>query len=57
MPTVDGRGIGEIKEFPVPDAALQSGKLTLTFDRPAEAGLNWREQSRLTEIWLLKQHP
>jgi hypothetical protein len=55
LPTVDGRGIGEVKEFAVPTKALREGKLTLTFDRPSEPNLNWREQSRLTEIWLLKQ--
>jgi hypothetical protein len=54
-PTVDGRGIGEIKEFDVPAAAVATGKLLLTFDRPQEPGLNWREQSRLTEIWLIKR--
>ena len=55
LPTVDGRGIGEFKEFVVPSEALGKGKLTLTFDRPSEPNLNWREQSRLTEIWLLKR--
>ena len=55
LPTVDGCGIGEFKKFAVPAEALREGKLTLTFDRPSEPNLNWREQSRLTEIWLLKQ--
>lgn len=54
-PKVDPRGIGEIKEFEVPASALEIGKLLLTFDRPSEPGLNWREQSRLTEIWLIKR--
>jgi len=53
-PSVDGRGIGEIKEFPVPAEPVATGKLVLTFDRPDETGMNWREQSRLTEIWLIK---
>ena len=53
-PTIDGRGIGELKEFVVPAEAIATGKLVLTFDRPSEVGLNWREQSRLTEIWLIK---
>ncbi len=50
-----GRGIGEIKEFPVPRKAVQSGQITVTWDRPDEAHLNWRQQSRITEIWLLKK--
>ena len=47
--------MSEFKEFAVPTDALREGKLTLTFDRPNEPHLNWREQSRLSEIWLLKQ--
>lgn len=54
-PTIDGRGIGEMKEFPVPAAALADGELHLTFARPFEPGVNWRQQSRLTEVWLLKR--
>lgn len=53
--TTYGRGIGEIKEFPVPRKAVQSGQITVTWDRPDEPHLNWREQSRITEIWLLKK--
>jgi hypothetical protein len=54
-PTIYGRGIGEIKEFPVPGEAVRSGQITVTWDVPNEAHLNWRQQSRLTEIWLLKK--
>ncbi len=54
-PRVDGKEIGEFKEFKVPSAIIQDRKLTLTWDPPTdEAHLNWRQQSRLTEIWLLK---
>ena len=53
--TIYGRGIGEIKEFPVPRRVVQSGQIVVTWDRPDEAHLNWREQSRITEIWLLKK--
>ena len=54
-PTVYGRGIGEFKEFPVPQDAVRSGQIIVTWDRPEEAHLNWRQQSRITEIWLLKE--
>lgn len=54
-PTSYGKGIGELKEYHVPRDAVQSGKLVITWDRPDEAHLNWREQSRITEIWLLKK--
>ena len=53
--TLDGSGVGEFREFRVPVEALQDGVLLLTFDVPAEPHLNWRQQSRLTELWLLKQ--
>lgn len=54
-PAVDGQEIGEIKEFPVPPAALADGVLTLTFEKPSEPGVNWREASRLTEVWLIRK--
>ena len=56
MPTADGRNMGDIKEFPVPAAALKDRKLILTWDPPTgEGGLNWRQKSRLAEVWLIKK--
>jgi len=47
--------IGEVKEFPVPADLIKNGKLVLTFDPVTdEAHLNWRKQSRVSEVWLLK---
>jgi hypothetical protein len=47
--------IGEFEEFPVPTSLTQDGRLVLTFDPlPEEAHLNWRKQSRVSEVWLLK---
>lgn len=54
-PTLYGKGIGEIKEFPVPQALIQKGSLQLTFDAINEEHLNWRQHSRLTEVWLIKK--
>lgn len=54
-PAIDGRGIGEIKEFVVPRKLYQDGLIVLTFDRPLEPGLNWRDASRLTEVWLIRK--
>ena len=54
-PTLDPKGVGERKEFPIPKALHQDGLIVLTFDRPIEPGVNWREASRLTEVWLVKQ--
>lgn len=54
-PTVDGRELGAFKEFTVPSDSLDDGTLLLTFDVPHEPHLNWRQQSRLAEIWLLRR--
>lgn len=55
-PTLDGKLMGEFKEFPVPADSVKTGKLTLTWDRPqGEEHLNWRNKSRLAEVWLLKK--
>lgn len=53
--TLYGKGFGEFKEYPVESKHLADGKLTLTWDTPEESHLNWREQSRVTEVWLIKQ--
>ncbi len=54
-PALYGKDIGEFKEFPVPKDLIKDGVLELTWDVPDEAHLNWRQQSRVTEVWLLKQ--
>ena len=55
-PTLEAKqDVGGFKEFPVPATLLKDGKLKLTFDLPTdEAKLNWRQQSRVSEVWLLK---
>ena len=56
QPVVDGREMGEFKEFVVPPQCVKDRKLTLSWDRPANEGdLNWRKKSRLSEVWLLKR--
>jgi hypothetical protein len=54
-PTLDGKKVGEIKEFLVPRGLYRDGNITVTFDPTFEPNLNWRVQSRLTEIWLIKK--
>jgi len=54
VPSVYGRQLGEIKEFPVPPGLYRDGVLTVTFDPTFEPNLNWRVQSRLCEVWLLR---
>jgi hypothetical protein len=54
-PTVDGKELGQIKEFSVPAPALGDGKLVLTWDKATnEEQLNWRQRSRLSEVWLVR---
>ncbi|MEP7259018.1 MAG: hypothetical protein ABI687_11525 [Flavitalea sp.] len=48
------RAQGAIKEFPVPEPMVKQGKLTLTWDDLNEDFLNWRKQSRVSEVWLIK---
>jgi hypothetical protein len=55
-PTVDGKQMAEFKEFPVPAEHVKDRRLVLTWDIPAdEEHLNWRQRSRLAEVWLLKR--
>jgi hypothetical protein len=55
-PSVDGKEIGDIKEFPVPAKFVRTRKLILTWDPPkGEEHLNWRQHSRLAEVWLVKR--
>jgi hypothetical protein len=52
--TLYGKGIGEIKEFPVPAELIRNGKIAVTFEDINEDDINWRQQSRVTEVWLIK---
>ena len=54
-PSRYGRNYGDLKEFPVPEELVRQGKLVLTWDDLNEDFLNWRQQSRVTEVWLVKQ--
>jgi len=55
QPTIDGKEVGEIKEFPVPPELYKDRLIILTFDFPHEPGINWRQASRLSEVWLIKK--
>jgi hypothetical protein len=52
--TLYGKGIGEIKEFSLPPELIKDRKITLTFEDIDEDNINWRNQSRITEVWLIK---
>jgi hypothetical protein len=46
--------LGDPKEFDVPQEAVRSRRLVLTFDDIDESDRNWRQHSRLHEAWLVK---
>ncbi|MCU1259760.1 MAG: hypothetical protein JWO80_2645 [Bryobacterales bacterium] len=49
--------IGDVREFPVDRRFLKGRRLTLTWERPpGEEKLNWRNRSRLAEVWLIREH-
>ena len=55
-PSVDGKEVGEFKEFEVPPKLSRDGRLVLTWDSPTnESHLNWRQKSRVAEVWLIKR--
>jgi hypothetical protein len=43
-----------MKEYLVPQDLLKDGKLSVTFDSVRLEGVNWRQQPRLAEAWLIK---
>ena len=54
-PTKYEKGYEQFKEFPLSKELIKDGKLKITFDKPDEGHLNWRMQSRVTDVWVLKQ--
>lgn len=54
-PTKYEKGFEQFKEFPLSKGLIKDGKLKITFDKPDEDHLNWRQQSRVTDVWLLKK--
>ena len=55
VPSTYETELGGIKEFPLPNAITTGGSLTIDFDPLEEEHVNWRQQSRIAEVWLLKK--
>lgn len=53
-PTKYEKGFEQFKEFPLSKELIKDGKLKITFDKPNEEHLNWRQQSRVTDVWVMK---
>jgi hypothetical protein len=54
-PTLYNKELERFKEFILPREMIKDGRLQITFDRPDEAHLNWRQYSKVTDVWLLRQ--
>jgi hypothetical protein len=54
-PTKYEKGFGQFKEFPLPKELIKEGKLKITFDKPDEENIGWRDQSRVCEVWVLRR--
>lgn len=54
-PTKYEKDFEQFKEFPLSKELIKDGNLKITFDKPDEEHLNWRKQSRVTDVWVLKQ--
>ena len=54
-PTKYEKGFEQFKEFLLSRKIIKDGKLKITFDKPDEEHLNWRQQSRVTDVWIIKQ--
>lgn len=53
-PTLYNKGYEEFKEFPVNQKYVSDGKIDVTFDQPEESTLNWRQRSKVSDVWLIK---
>lgn len=53
-PTLYNKGYEEFKEFPLNPKYVSDGKIDITFDQPEESQLNWRQRSKVTDVWLIK---
>lgn len=53
-PLVYSKEENGVKEWLIPDVLTRDGQIRVTFDGPEESQLNWRKQSKISDIWLLK---
>jgi hypothetical protein len=54
-PVVYNKELEEFKEFLVPQKLVRDGVLEISFDEPEESHLNWRQHSKVCDIWLIKR--
>jgi hypothetical protein len=54
-PTIYNKGLEEFKEFQLSRKYVSDGYIKVSFDQPEESHLNWRQYSKVCDIWLLKK--
>lgn len=54
-PVLYNKEADTFKEWIIPLSLTGDGKITVTFDEPEESNLNWRQHSRISDVWLLKR--
>jgi hypothetical protein len=54
-PVLYNKELETFKEFIVPRKYVSDGTIEVSFDEPEESHLNWRQHSKVCDIWLLKQ--
>jgi hypothetical protein len=53
-PTLYNKGYEEFKEFLLNQKFVSDGRIEVTFDQPEESHLNWRQRSKVSDVWLIK---
>ena len=54
-PITYSKELNSFKEWIVPLELSRKGHLEVSFDQPEESHLNWRQHSKISDIWLIKQ--
>ncbi len=54
-PVLYNKKLETFKIFLLPKELILNGKLEITFDKPDESHLNWRQYSKITDVWLFKK--
>ncbi|MGV8879404.1 MAG: hypothetical protein ACOH2A_10265 [Sphingobacteriaceae bacterium] len=54
-PITYDKGLEAFKIFPIDRKYVHDGRIQVTFDQPDELRLNWRNHSKICDIWLLKE--
>jgi len=53
-PRLYSKDLEGFKEFFISRRYMDKGKLIVSFDEPEESQVNWRQQSFISDVWLLK---